>query len=112
MDAMEQLVFDSEISVAVMGRGGEFVIVRIDGGIDEAATEEAVRKGYAYCGCLGIKDGVPGAKCESNPDAIYTCLLASLAFARMVCERLKPPPKGDGVEWLTRLFVLPDTRTD
>jgi hypothetical protein len=111
MDAHETLVFDSEISVAVMGRGGEFVLIRLDGGIDEAATEDAARKGYAYCGVLGVKDGQAGAKCEPNPDAIYTCLLASLAFAQLVADRLKQKPKGDGAEWLARLFELPDTRT-
>src|SRR5258708_13337164 len=111
MDAMEQLVFDSEISVAVMGRGGEFVLVRLDGGIDETATEEAARKGYAYCGCLGIKDGVPGAKCEPDPDCVYTMMHAGLAFAQLVADRLKQKPKGDGVECLTRLFALPDPPT-
>jgi hypothetical protein len=37
---------------------------------------------------------------------------AGLAFAQLVADRLKQKPKGDGVEWLTRLFELPDTRTD
>jgi hypothetical protein len=112
MDAHQQLAFDSEFSVAVMGNAGEFILIQLGEPLDDNVTRKAIERGFRYCGCLGIKDGVPGAKCESDPDAIYTCLLASLAFARMVCERLKPPSKGDGVEWLTRLFALSDTRTD
>lgn len=59
MDAQEQLVFESEISVAVLGRGAEFVLIRLNGEIDEDATVRAAEKGYRYCGCLGVKDGGP-----------------------------------------------------
>jgi hypothetical protein len=41
MDAQEQLVFNSEISVAVIGKGSDFVLIRTGGEIDETATEEA-----------------------------------------------------------------------
>ena len=112
MDAHQQLAFDSEISVAVLGNAGEFVLIPLGGPLDDNVTRAAMERGFRYCGCLGIKEGIPGAKCEPDPDSVFTCLMASLAFARLVCDRLKPPPKGDGVEWLTRLFALPDTRTD
>ena len=110
MDIQEQLVFDSEISVAVLGKGRDFVLIRLDGKVDEAAMEEAKSKDYAYCGVLGVKDGQAGAKCEPNPDAAYTMMHAALAFAQQVNERLTSRAMGDSAEWLTRLFELPDTR--
>jgi hypothetical protein len=110
MDAQEQLVFGGEISVAVLGKGADFVLIELQGEIDEDATEDAREKGYTYCGVLGVKDGQAGAKCEPHPDAVYTMLHAGLAFAQLVADRLKPPPKGDGVEWLTALFALEDSR--
>ncbi len=114
LDPVEQLVFESEICVGVLGKaGGDFILVPLmkDGPIDGAVTDAAER-GYSYCGVLGIVNGVPGAKCEPDADAdsILCCLLGSLAFARMVCDRIKPAPKGDAVEWLTKLHGLADTR--
>jgi len=54
MDAQEKLVFESDICVGVLGRGGEFVLVPLTGEIDGAVTADALAKGYCYCGCLGI----------------------------------------------------------
>jgi hypothetical protein len=109
MDAHEQLAFDSEICMGVLGRGGDFVLVRL-APIDEEATAAALAKGFVYCGVLGVKDGQ--AKCEPHPDAVYTMMLAGLEFARLVAERLRPEaqPKGDGVAWIASLYQLPDTR--
>jgi len=110
MDAHEQLVFGGEISVAVLGRGADFVLIELQGEIDEDATDAAREKGYTYCGVLGVKDGQAGAKCEPHPDCIYTMMLAGLAFAQLVADKLRAKPKGDGVEWLTALFALEDPR--
>jgi hypothetical protein len=113
MDAHARLAFESEICVAVMGRAGDFLLIPLggDGPLDDALTAQALERGLHYCGCLGVKDGVAGAKCEPDPDSVYCCLMASLEFARMVAGRLKPQPQGDGVAWLENLFQLPDTRT-
>jgi hypothetical protein len=110
MDAHETLVFDSEISVAVLGRGAEFVLIRLNGEIDDATTVRAIERGFRYCGCLGVKDGVPGVRCEPDADALFTMCFAGLEFAVMVAERLKQKAKGEGVEWLTALFALEDPR--
>jgi len=110
MDATEQLVFDSDIAVGVLGKGGDFVLVPLDGAI-EAAMEAAVLRGWNYCGCYAVtKTGQPGVRCEPDPDSIFTMMYAALAFAQLVAERLRPKPKGDGVEWIEALYRLPDTR--
>lgn len=109
-DAQEQLVWDSEVSVAVIGKGGEFVLIRLDenGEGDEALIVEALKKDYAYCGVLGVKNGQAGAKCQPNPDAVYTMMHAGLAFAQEMAGRLKP--KDDSEQWLWRLWSLKDPR--
>jgi hypothetical protein len=113
MDAQEKLVFESDICVGVLGRGGEFVLVPLTGEIDGAITADALAKGYSYCGCLGVTaSGEPGVRCEPSPEAASVMVLAALAFAQQIADRLRPPQKGDGAEWLTRLFLLPDMRAN
>jgi hypothetical protein len=112
MDAQEQLSRDSEISVAVLGKAKEFVLIRIDGPIDEAARATAVERGFAYCGVMGVKDGQAGVICEPFSDAAYTMMHAAIAFGAQVAERLREKPKGDSVEWLERLWQLPDPRAN
>lgn len=112
----DQLVCESEISVAVVGKGGEFVLIRLDenGDGDEALITEAAMKGYAYCGVFGAKNGEVGAKCQPYPDAAYTMLRAAHAFARIVVahafaqQAARLTPKDDSARWLTRLTALPD----
>jgi hypothetical protein len=112
MDAHQQLAFDSEFSVAVMGNAGEFILIQLGEPLDDNVTRKAIERGFRYCGCLGVKDGVPGVRCEPDADAVFTMLFAGLEFAVMVAARLRQKPKGDGVEFLERLFALQDTRTD
>jgi hypothetical protein len=106
----ELVVSQSEICVAVLGEGCEFVLIRIDGEIDNAATEAAVARGLGYCGCLGIKDGRAAAHCEPDFGSAFTMMLAAIAFCQQMAEKLKQKKTGDSAEWLERLFGLPDTR--
>ena len=111
MDAQEQLVWNAEMSVAVLGKGEEFVLISLDGPIDEAVTIDALSKGYRWCGVMGIKDGHAAAKSEQHPDAIYTMMHAALGFAKQVAEKLRPKSDvGDELEWLERIHRLPDMR--
>ncbi len=112
MDATERLVVDSEMSTAVLGRGSEFILVDLSGETD-AAMEAARARGFSYCGCLAVVNGQATAQPEPDADAMLTMLYAGLAFAHLVADRLTPPqPKSDSVEWLTRLYALPDTRPE
>jgi hypothetical protein len=110
LDEQEQLVCDAEISCAVIGKGGDFVLIRLDENSegDQALTEEAAKKGYAFCGVLGVKDGQAGAKCQPEPDAVYTMMCAALTFAQYVAAQLKP--KDDSAAWCERLHILQDPR--
>lgn len=110
MDAHELLVSESEYSVAVVGRAGEFYLFPTREPIDEAAKAAALRRCFGYCGVMGVKNGQASAQCEPTPDAVYTMMHAALAFAQQVADRLRPPTKGDAVEWLESLYRLEDTR--
>jgi hypothetical protein len=112
MDATEQLAFESEICCGVLGNGRDFVLIHLgtQGGMDQKAVEEAIAKGFVYCGILGVKDGQAGVQCEPDPGCIHTMMYAALGFARIVADRLREQPKGDGAEWLGRLYQMPDTR--
>jgi hypothetical protein len=111
-----QLILESDLSVIVMGKGEEFIIVRLDGTdeYDEITKAEIAAKGYSFCGVLGLKDGQPCASCNSRGDlaVVHLMMLAGMTFAHVVVDRLKDQAKRESASWLERLYSLPDTRTD
>ena len=113
MDHAEQMVMESEVSAAVLGRAGEFMLVDL-GGETDTAMEAARARGFTYCGVFAVVNGQATARPEPDADAALTMLYAGLAFAHLrQADRLTPPPpKSDSVEWLTRLYALPDTRPE
>jgi hypothetical protein len=104
MDATERLVWDSDISVAVRGKDGDIMLIRLDGEIDHGV--DALSRGYSYAGVLGRKDGQTHMLCEPGFDV--TVRLARIAFAKQVAATREH--KGDSVEFLEALYCLPDTR--
>ena len=84
LGAQARLAWDSEVFVAVVGKGEEFEFIRLDqnGEWDKAAIAEAVGKDYALCGVLGVKDGVGWVRCQPNRDAVCTMGYVAFAFAR------------------------------
>ncbi len=115
MDAHEQLTVESEACFAVVGKGEDFLLIRLDDGVplDDATTARAHQGGFAYCGVFGIKNGeICFRIARENRGAVYTMMFASVAFVRQAADRLTaiPKSKGDSVEWLTGLFDLVDAR--
>jgi len=110
MDAQQQLVWDSEISVVVLGKGTEFVLVPLGepGPIPKEITEDAKRRGLRFCGVLGrFKDGSAGMECEPDVESMSVMARACFGFAGLL-ER----QTGDSAEWLKKLWTLPDTRSE
>lgn len=112
MDDQQRLAFDGEIAYAVLGRDGEFALVQLYVARDEAVIAEARERGYRYCGVLAVIDGIPAARYDPDLDSVLCCFLASLKFAGLVSDRIQPAPKDDSVDFLTRLYALPDTRDE
>lgn len=110
LDAQERLVWDSEVSAVVLGRGKDFVLVPLfDRELDATKLAEAQSRAYTYAGVLSIsKDGQPGTECESRPGAALTMLHAALVFAQEMAGRLRP--KDDSAAWCERLHALEDPR--
>ena len=115
-ESQRQLILESEFTVVVLGKGEDFVLLRCnDDASDVAEARDAGQRGMTFCGVLALtQDGQ--LKADISPDntgAVYTMKFAGLAFVHLVVDRLKSQaqPKGDAVEWLTRLFAL-DARTD
>jgi hypothetical protein len=110
MDAHNELAIGSEVCCAVLGRDIEFVLIDLNLPVDDAFTAQCAEKGYYYAGCLAVKDGKAGARCQPGAECMYTMIFAGMAFAQIVASRLMPKPKDDGAEWLEALYSLPETR--
>jgi hypothetical protein len=111
-DTTEQLVWDSEVSYAVLGRDRDFVLVRLHVNGETEATQlaEAKRRNFFYAGVLGLRDGQPSAE-SSGPETAFTLTLAALAFSQEMAASGRLRPKDDFCVFAEALFRLPDNRT-
>jgi hypothetical protein len=106
------MVMESEVSAAVLGKAGEFILVDL-GGETDAAMESAHARGFSYCGVFAVVNGQATARSEPDADATLTMLYAGLAFAHLVADRLTPPqPKDDFTQFAERLWSLEDLRPE
>ena len=112
MDSMERLTWDSEIVAGVLGKADRFLLVPLTeaGPISDEVMEDAASRGFKFVGVLAVINGHAAARCEPGMGASYTMMHASLAFAQQVADKLKDRQQGDSVDWLRRLWTLPDTR--
>jgi hypothetical protein len=112
MDAMERVTWNADEVVGVLGRGEEYVLVPLndEAPIPDAVMDDAHRRGFKFCGVLCVIEGRAAAKCEPDLEAVGTMVLAAIGFAHQVADKLKHQQRGDGVNWLRRLWTLPDTR--
>lgn len=103
-DEQEQLVWDAQVAVAVLGKGTNILLVDMDELMTEEARSFARIGGYEFAGVLGYHwDGRVESRCEANPEAIQLCLHAAFGFAEFVAKKIK---KGDSLEFLERLWKL------
>lgn len=113
MDDVQQLAYDSEFSVAVLGSTDtlEYMVIPLDregAAINEGETIVARVKGYSFAGVFGYCNGVAGVKSEPWPDAWRVMAAAAPAFIEYLAERLRL--KADGGDFLESLWSLEDPR--
>jgi hypothetical protein len=110
MDAITELA-RADQATAVLGKAGSFLLVPLyePGPLPAPVLVEAARRGFHFSGVLAVRDDKPEAQCEPDLDSTYTCLQASLAFVVQVAHKIKRG-HGDSVDWLERLYRLPDPR--
>ena len=113
LDAHQQLIWDSEISCAVLGSQSQpdrFLIVPLpmpEGMTGVLAVAKEIRD-YAYAGSMALNAGESLAICE--PGMEVTMMHAALVFGKFVAEQLKSVHADDSVEWCRKLHALEDTR--
>lgn len=112
---VHDLVCESTICAGVLGRGEEWVLIRLDADFEvkQEAVQDAVARGLFYCGTFGWGNGKMRAALEPDPDTLKPMRLAVFAFAAMVSAPAPAAPEadyGDTADWLERLHSLPDTR--
>jgi hypothetical protein len=110
MDARDQKLIAAELSVGVLGRGEDFLLVNLnDVPLPESVAADARSRNLFYCGALLVTDGVVSAETVSDPDAAVPMLHAALALAKQVAGKADDGGAG-WVSWLQNLWELPDTR--
>ena len=117
-DALQRYVLRAEHVAAVIGRGGEFLLLNLDGCIGDDVRTLANEKGFTLCGVIGITGGVVGAECDPHPDSLRIMVNAGIALAGAIAgQRARAlagvrdeGSKGDSLSWLNSLHALSDTR--
>lgn len=113
LDKFQQLASDAQFAVAVLGNlhTGDLELVNL-GATSSADEQRGWReRRLGFIGVVGLIDGVPEVALAEVIDA-ETLSALSRAFARCVRNEVNArlQPSGDGVEWLKRLYSLPDER--
>ena|SRR5437660_1188586 len=114
-ETQKQLILNSEFTALVFGKGEDFVLLRCNGDDNDSEMSEAKNageRGMGFCGVLALtEDGQLKADVSpTNPAAMYTTMLAGLAFTLMVADRMKPKQRDDFVRFAEGLHRLDDTR--
>ena len=109
-DRTEQLVFECDFSVSVLGRGAVYILIDNQAPNDPDLVAYATAKGLTWRGVLGMKNGVPRVECGPDPESAVTMAHAGLAFCVAHAEHLRRASEGDSVDWLRALYALPDPR--
>ncbi|MGA2203033.1 MAG: hypothetical protein ABSG40_13810 [Terriglobales bacterium] len=104
MDRIEQIAWDSEYAMAVLGKGTDFLLVDLDTTMPEEVRQDAVTRGYRFCGIFGFRNGRTESQFEPDPEAFAVMNCALFRFVQLVASKLTH------VDTLERLYRLPDTR--
>jgi hypothetical protein len=86
-DALGAIAECPPLNVAVFANGDDLVLVHLEHPDADGASTEAVSRGYAYAGCIGINGGEPKALIEPGFEA--TLLYAGVLFAEMAGKHLQ-----------------------
>lgn len=74
-----------------------------------ASVERAVLIGLGFIGTIGGADGQFRSAFEVPVEPATASALAQ-SFISLVVAKLTPSPCADGVDWLRKLYDLPDDR--
>ncbi len=113
MDKFEQLVAAAQFPVCILGNlRSDFELVDLQSEpMSEDAKRDLSKRGMCFVGVIGLVEGVPRVALAEPLDAM-TATALSQAFVQRIEDKINGilAPKGDSVEFLDRLYMLPDTR--
>ncbi len=101
--------FDTELTVAVLGKGKEFFLVRMgDNNYAGEIRSIVAAYDYSYCGLIHIKDGEPKVAIEPDAESALVMAHAGLHLSELIAGCLQR--KQLSAQYCERLFALPDPR--
>lgn len=108
--AQETIVKQATIAACVLSRGDQLALIELTGKSDVVSQSTMlINAGFTYHGLVGIVGGE--VHTAGNDELDVECMFNMGRAARMF-GYLVPAPASDGAEWLSRLYQLPDDRTD
>jgi len=117
MDAQEKLAWGAQLAVGVLvGKDGDrdtLYLVNLDEQMPVECQMALAQQGCRYIGVIGVKNGkVESQPVDFSPATVYAMLSALPEFVAYAARKLaqQQQPKGDGAEWLKKLYALPDPR--
>jgi len=112
LDPSEQIATGAQAACCVLGniQTGDFALVDLASlpVPDETAAEFHAR-GLGFLATIGIVDG-KFVSAFAVPVSDQLAALLFQDFSVFLLKKFTAKSGGDGVEWLERLFALPDTR--
>jgi hypothetical protein len=119
MDAQEKLAYESKFCVAVLlGKdetGDQHIhLVTVGSRLSDEASALLLRHKCEYIGAIGIMPSgfVDAEPVDHTSETVAAMCSAIPRFFEIATNKGVFARRGDGVEWLTRLLELPDTRTN
>lgn len=111
MDKFQKIAFESQLAAVILGNGTEFELVALTGLLSEERTRELQARKFSFVGIVGLIEGRPRTALAEPLDELSSVALAQ-AYVALIENRINESAKavGDGTEWLTHLYQLPDTR--
>ena len=117
-DRFEQLVFDSQISAAILGNRAtrDYVLVVPSPG---PLPESLYGRGLEFLGVVGMVGGVPQTEfaAELEPGALFAIAQEWIQHLAGIAGKSQPAQptqtaqsSQSAVEWCEHLYWLPDTR--
>ncbi len=114
LDKFQRIAWDGQSAAAILGNGSEFQLVDVSDANaipSEEQRQKLLRRGFCFVGVVGLIEGSTIFALAEPLDETSTAVL-SQAYVAFIEQRINKnaKPVGDGADWLTRLYQLPDTR--
>lgn len=124
MDQFEHIGTTASYAVAIFGNParGDFALFDLTKGTPfpvEGIQREIAERSLAFCGVMGVVQGIP---CATFAEPLDSCTIRALsqafnerverASAAALTAALERQPKDDSEQWLWRLWSLKDTRSE